>query len=143
MRTFTALILAVSLATPALAQSDAPLAPRDPVVAANPSPANVKVRLVEHLIGTDAAAPDGRKVGAVENILVKPDGTVAGLVLEWGGVAGIGERRVALPWNEAKLTTGAKQVVVDADRNKLESMPQYDTDTPAASGIDPDVKPLR
>lgn len=143
MRTLTALILAASVATPALAQSNTPLAPHDPVVAANPSPANVKVRLVEHLIGTDATAPDGRKVGAVENLLVKPDGTVAGLVLEWGGVAGLGERRVALPWNEAKLSTGAKQVVVDADRGTLEAMPQYDADTPAASGVDPDVKPLR
>lgn len=143
MRTLTALILAASMATPALAQSDAPLAPREPAVAANPSPANAKARLVEHLIGTDAAAPDGSKVGEVENLLVRPDGSVAGIVLEWGGVAGIGERRVALPWSEAKLATGAKQVVVDADRGKLESMPQYDADTPAASGVDPDVKPFR
>lgn len=98
---------------------------------------------VESLIGTEAVAADGRRVGTIENLLVAPDGRIDYVVLEWGGVAGIGERQVAVPWNEVVLSDGNRQAVIDKTRAQLEGMQRYDPDVPAAAGIDSSIRPLR
>src|SRR3954470_17480926 len=91
---------------------------------------------VERLIGTDAVAADGRKVGKIENLLVTPDGRVDYVVLEWGGVLGLGERRVAVPWKDVALNVDGSQATIDMTRNQLEQAHRYDPDVPAAAGID-------
>jgi sporulation protein YlmC with PRC-barrel domain len=98
---------------------------------------------VERLIGTDAVAADGRKVGKIENLLVAPDGRVDYVVLEWGGVLGLGERRVAVPWKDVKLNADSSRATIDMTRAQLEDAHRYDPDVPAAAGIDSDIKPLR
>jgi sporulation protein YlmC with PRC-barrel domain len=101
------------------------------------------VNEVDRLIGTDAVAADGRKVGKIENLLVAPDGRVDYVVLEWGGVFGLGERRVAVPWTEVALDAGGDRAVIDKTREQLEQTQRYDPDTPAAAGIDSEIRPLR
>lgn len=98
---------------------------------------------VESLIGTDAVAADGRKVGKIENLLVTPDGRIDYVVLEWGGVAGLGERQVAVPWNEVVLSDDNSQAVIDKTQAQLEEMQRYDPDVPAAAGVDSSIRPLR
>jgi sporulation protein YlmC with PRC-barrel domain len=98
---------------------------------------------VERLIGTKAVTARGADVGTIENLLVNPDGTIERVVLEWGGVLGIGERRVALPWSDISLKPDGSQAVVDLTRDQLEDMHRYDPDVPAAAGVDPEAKPLR
>lgn len=103
----------------------------------------VKVRQVEHLVGTTAVTPDGRELGPVRSLLLRPDGTVAGLVLEWGVAAGQGERLAALPWSEVKLSSSGRQVQLEADRTRLESASTYDPSLPATAGLGSDVVPQR
>ncbi|UEM22644.1 PRC-barrel domain-containing protein [Skermanella mucosa] len=98
---------------------------------------------VESLIGTDAVAADGRKVGTIENLLIAPDGRIDYVVLEWGGVAGLGERQVAVPWNEVVLSDDNSQAVIDKTQAQLEEMQRYDPDVPAAAGIESNIRPLR
>jgi sporulation protein YlmC with PRC-barrel domain len=98
---------------------------------------------VERLIGTDAVAADGRKVGKIENLLVAPDGRVDYVVLEWGGVLGLGERQVAVPWKDVALNADSTQVTIDMTKEQLEQAQRYDPDVPAAAGIDSEIKPLR
>lgn len=135
----TALVLA--LAVPAVAQQATnpmthDLMPKVEGPAATPAQ-------VDRLIGTDAVAADGRKVGKIENLLVAPDGRVDYVVLEWGGVLGLGERQVAVPWKDVKLNPESTVATVDMTREQLEQAQRYDPDVPAAAGIDLNIKPLR
>lgn len=64
------------------------------------------------LIGLEVVGADIARIGEIEDILVGPDGTARGVVIGSGGVLGIGERSVAVPydtllWNyEAGPTAG-------------------------------------
>jgi sporulation protein YlmC with PRC-barrel domain len=97
----------------------------------------------ERLIGTKAVTAQGSDVGTIENLLVNPDNTIERVVLEWGGVLGLGERHVAVPWEDVTMTADGRQAVIDLTRDQLENMQRYDPDVPAAAGIDPEAKPLR
>ena len=98
---------------------------------------------LDHLIGQRVKDPQGKEVGDVENVLVRPDGKVAGLVVEWGGLAGVGASQRAVPWKDVQVSPDGKQVTVNATREQLEKQPKYDPDVPANAGVDPDIKPLR
>lgn len=98
---------------------------------------------LERLIGTQAVTTRGRPVGSIENLLIAPDGTIRAVVLEWGGVLGIGARRAAIPVDRVAMAPNGDHAVIDMTRQQLEAAPYYDPDTPAAAGIDPDIKPLR
>ena len=116
---------------------------RDPAVARKPYAANAMARQLEHLIGQKVKDPQGQEVGDVENLLVRPDGKVAGMVVEWGPMAGLGANQVAVPWGDVQVSLDGKQVTVNATRDELAQKPTYDPDVPAAAGVDPDIKPLR
>ena len=116
---------------------------RDPAAARRSYAENAMARQVEHLIGQKVKDPQGNDVGDVENILVRPDGKVAGVVVEWGALAGLGANQVAVPWSDVQLSPDGKRVTVNATRDQLKEKPKYDPDGPAAAGVDPDVKPFR
>ena len=116
---------------------------RDPGSTAKPYAGEAMGRQLDQLIGQRVKDPQGKEVGDVENVLVAPDGRVAGLVVEWGGLAGLGANQVAVPWKDVQVSQDGKQVTVNATREQLEKQPKYDPDVPAAAGVDPDVKPLR
>ncbi len=116
---------------------------RDPAVARKPYAENAMARQLEHLIGQKVKDPQGQEVGDVENLLVRPDGKVAGMVVEWGPLAGLGANQVAVPWSDVQVSLDGKQVTVNATRDQLKEKPKYDPDVPAAAGVDPDIKPLR
>lgn len=116
---------------------------RDPAVVRKPYAENAMARQLEHLIGQKVKDPQGQEVGDVENLLVRPDGKVAGMVVEWGTLAGLGANQVAVPWSDVQVSLDGKQVTVNATRDQLKEKPKYDPDVPAAAGVDPDIKPLR
>ncbi|HYH38726.1 MAG TPA: PRC-barrel domain-containing protein [Azospirillum sp.] len=116
---------------------------RDPATATRPYAGDAMGRELDRLIGQRVKDPQGKDIGDVENVLVAPDGKVAGLVVEWGGLAGLGANQVAVPWRDVQVSQDGKQVTVNATRDQLEKQPKYDPDVPAAAGVDPDVKPLR
>lgn len=116
---------------------------RDPGEARKNYAENAMARQVEHLIGQKVKDPQGNDVGDVENLLVRPDGKVAAMVVEWGTLAGLGANQVAVPWREVELSPDGKRVTVNATRDQLKEQPKYDPAVPAAAGIDPDIKPFR
>ena len=147
-----AAMLAASLPAAALAQNSVTdkihekpdlTTKRDPGSTAPPYAGDAMGRQLDHLIGQRVKDPQGKEVGEVENVLVQPDGRVAGLVVEWGGLAGLGANQVAVPWRDVQISQDGKQVTINATRDQLQQKPKYDPDVPAAGGVDPDVKPLR
>ena len=75
----------------------------------------------------------GEKVGAVNDLLVAPNGQVAATVIGTGGFLGFGERQIAMPFSASQVTrkeTGWN-LVVDASRDTLLTAPAFEL--PAAA----------
>jgi sporulation protein YlmC with PRC-barrel domain len=94
----------------------------------------------KHLVGMTVNTPDGKRAGEIEHLIVNmKDGKVSHAIVGLGGLAGVGERHVVVPWSQLKLRAeGAdrKDMVAVIDRATLDSAPRYtrtDRGAPAAS----------
>ncbi|HYH19077.1 MAG TPA: PRC-barrel domain-containing protein [Azospirillum sp.] len=116
---------------------------RDPGAARQGYADAAMARQLEHLIGQRVTNPQGQELGEVEDLLVRPDGKVAGVVVEWGVLAGLSANQVAVPWSQVRVSPDGRKLTVDATKEQLEKLPKYDPDVPANAGVDPDVKPMR
>jgi len=94
---------------------------------------------VEKLMGKDVYDANGKKVGELNNLLIDPDGKVRAGIIEFGGFLGIGEHRVAVPWNQ--LDTQGDRVTVNMTDDQIKSAPAWTKDKP--SGEFAEYKPYR
>jgi sporulation protein YlmC with PRC-barrel domain len=95
--------------------------------AASPAAAGVQLARATNLIGTDLRGPDGNKVGEIENLLIDRNGQVRGVVVEWGGFLGIGDREAVVPVERVQLGERADdQARISMTREQLEQLPRYD-----------------
>ena len=54
------------------------------------------------LVGVDIYGPDNKSIGDVNDVIISHDGSVKGVVIGVGGFLGVGEKNVALPFNDIK-----------------------------------------
>ena len=86
------------------------------------------------IIGTRVKDAQGKNLGEIDQLLIDHDGKVSHVVIGMGGLAGVGEKKVVVPWSELKFapaTDGKKSSVV-MDAAQLESAPRYDRSARAA-----------
>ena len=83
-----------------------------------------------NLIGMRVNTPDGKHVGEIDQLLVNlKDGKVSHVIVGFGGLAGIGERHVVVPWTQVKIQADArKDRVATIDPAILDSAPRYARD---------------
>lgn len=144
MRSGAPILLAtlVALAAPANAQAPESMQQRRGMEVQNPgAPGPMAAGEVDRLIGTKAVDAAGKEVGEIDNLLADEAGQVRAVVLEWGGLLNLGQRQAVVPMDQVRLE--GDRLVVDASRDQLERLPNYDPDVPAIAGIDPDLKPVR
>lgn len=89
--TRTCLMAALLLSTAAIAQDQTPLGSTD----ATPPPAGFW--RASDLIGHKVLASNGEMVGTVSDVILSREGRISGYVISVGGIAGVGERTVAVP----------------------------------------------
>ena len=71
----------------------------------------------------------GDNIGEVNDVVIGPDGKVEAIVVGVGGFLGIGEKNVALKFDALKWQqdgTGDQWIVVDATKESLEALPDFD-----------------
>jgi len=101
------LLLAAGLALPALAQTPQGSAPVGFLTALPPG-----ASLLSGVIGTEVIGSDIRRLGRIDDVVLDRNGTVAAVVIGTGGLLGLGEKKVAVPyeallWNyDVGPTTG-------------------------------------
>ncbi|MHB1294681.1 MAG: PRC-barrel domain-containing protein [Anaerolineae bacterium] len=93
------------------------------------------------LIGDRVRNSVGEDLGKIEEIMLNVDsGCIDYAVLSFGGVAGIGDKLFAVPWDRLSLRTDEKKFVLDVDKATLSSAPGFDKDnwpdTPSTSWLD-------
>ena len=98
---------------------------------------NVKGRLTaDELIGADVANPAGEKIGTIEDILVDNEGDAETVVINDGGVLGLGGKTVAFDYDIIEGFTGEKDVVVKLSEKSLKAAKRFEYEAPST----PDAK---
>jgi sporulation protein YlmC with PRC-barrel domain len=83
---------------------------------------------VKNLIGKNVYGANGNQVGEVNNLLIGADGRVHAAVIEFGGFLGIGEHKVAVPWDQ--LTVAKDRVTTNMTEAQVKAAPQWDKNKP-------------
>lgn len=79
---------------------------------------------VSKIIGTKVVNSAGESVGSVDDLVVREKDQVVMAVLSVGGFLGIGDRKVAVPWNE--LTFGQNRTITyNVSKEQLRAQPEF------------------
>jgi len=81
------------------------------------------------VIGMKVNTPDGKHAGEIDQLIVDAkDGKISHAVVGLGGVAGIGEKHVVVPWSQVKIQAergDRDDMVATIDRTALDSAKRY------------------
>lgn len=81
------------------------------------------------IIGTKIKDAQGKDVGEIDRLIIDPQsGRVSHVVVGMGGLLGVGEKKVVVPWSDVKMSMGpdGRKAAVTMDRAKLESAPRFE-----------------
>jgi sporulation protein YlmC with PRC-barrel domain len=84
--------------------------------------------LVSNLLNTSVYGPNGSTIGEVEDVLVKSDGKIEGLVVSVGGFLGIGEKNVALRMDRFQVkpeADGRARITASVTEDELRKAPEF------------------
>lgn len=78
------------------------------------------------ITGMAVSNPQGEKMGKIDDLLIDHSGAVKYAILSHGGVLGIGNKLIAIPWRALKLDKEKRVLVVNVDKAGLEKAPSFD-----------------
>ncbi len=132
MKNFTVAILTASLTLPLALALDASAQTRQaPSNQGAPQTWQHPQGVVESdkLIGARIKGSDGKDLGQVDALLVDGrEGKISHVVVGKGGLAGIGETKVVVPWSDVKLSMDrdGSTPTVSMDQATLDKAPRYE-----------------
>jgi hypothetical protein len=135
MKTFLPAVSLIALmAAPAFAQeTTAPPATQNAPVVAAPAPASAaKLTANEisakNLMSKNVKNAANESVGDINDVLISNDGKIAAVIVGVGGFLGMGEKDVALSFDQLKFATSADNDLVvstSATKDGLQAAPEY------------------
>ncbi len=134
-RTIAAAALAPLVVFPAVAQDNgaAQVQSRSPVTQDSATP-STRAQLTNGQISASALLDEkilngaNESIGDVNDIILDRDGKIASVIVGVGGFLGLGEKDVALPFDQLKFTTDEENDLVvtsTATKESLEAAPAY------------------
>jgi sporulation protein YlmC with PRC-barrel domain len=99
----------------------------------------------KHLVGMKVETPDGKRAGEIDHMIVNTkDGKVSHVIVGVGGLAGVGERHVVVPWSQVKIRQDGKDPkdhMAVIDRATLDQAPRYTRASDRAPAASPAMAP--
>ena len=80
------------------------------------------------IVGLNVYNAANEKIGDVNDLILGSDGKISNAVIGVGGFLGMGEKLVAVPFNELKFSTdenGNTHITLDRNKESLESAPDF------------------
>lgn len=80
------------------------------------------------LIGASVYNTTNDNIGEIEDLIISASGSVSAVVVGVGGFLGIGEKKVAIPFNALRSETGDNTImkfVIEGTKDNLKSMPDF------------------
>jgi sporulation protein YlmC with PRC-barrel domain len=98
----------------------------------------------QELIGRNIQNAAGETVGEIKNVVIDQDGKVRYVVAGVGGFLGMGEKHVALSWDELTIAENGETVTAAVTKEQLQALPEHSFPPDVKSGTvysyDEDVK---
>lgn len=122
--------------SPAVLPHPAPPAPQiSPAPAPKPSVAAAEVidrTGIEGVIGRSVRSSSGEDLGRIIDLLVTPAGQARAAVIDFGGVLGVGSRKVAVDWRAIDFGNLVKDgtVRLELSRDQVRMAPEYKAGDP-------------
>jgi sporulation protein YlmC with PRC-barrel domain len=118
-----------------VAMADGPNWQRQQIAAAQPVNGQTTAFRSDQLLDTTVLSPQDDSLGTVHDIIMSPQsGKIAYLVIARGGLFGIDEKFVPVPWDHFKATPGVSVLVLNATKAVLQAAPQLSDDKFGAKG---------
>ncbi len=114
MQLSAGLAAAALLAGTALAQTTAPTQPAGPGQVMTQMPPDLMRG--SQLMGIDVYGADNQKIGDIDEVLVDRQGKIHGLVVGVGGFLGIGQKDVAIPFDQVQWMTNQEAQASNANQ---------------------------
>lgn len=92
---------------------------------AQPVATRVAAFRADDLLGSEVRTTDNTALGSVDDIVMGSEGgRIAYLIVARGGVFGLGERHVAVPWDQFKVSPNLNILVLDASKEAMDQAPR-------------------
>ncbi len=78
------------------------------------------------IVGATVQNPNGDKLGKIDELIIGQDGAVTYAILSHGGLLGIGDKLVPVPWKAFRPAKEDKTLIVNMDKAILEKAPNFD-----------------
>jgi len=111
---------------PAAQEPEKPAPPSQPALPlATSKPARQETLLSSStIVGAPVKNPQGEELGTIKELMIDPQsGRVAHAVLAFGGVWGMNEKSMAIPWETLKVGLGKEELVVELTKEQLQNAP--------------------
>lgn len=113
-----------SSSPPSVSQPSSSTSSSQPTVSGPAHAAQGVLVATDSLIGATVRSPEGKDIGKVERLMVDPkDGRVRTVVIQQGGMLGLGSKSVSMPWESVKVGRDGDSIVLTAEQEMLDQAP--------------------